>query len=90
MVKLVTGWQARVIQLLAVPGLLVAFYLLLYHNGTIVSICTPNGWEDCGQVSGPGAPYASLGPIPVALIRARLTGAELTPDWTSDWRFAGE
>jgi uncharacterized protein (DUF885 family) len=28
------------------------------------------------------------GPIPVALIRARLTGEELTPDWTSDWRFA--
>jgi uncharacterized protein (DUF885 family) len=30
------------------------------------------------------------GPIPVALIRARLTGEELTPDWKSDWRFAGE
>lgn len=30
------------------------------------------------------------GPIPVALIRARLTGEELTPDWESHWRFAGE
>ena len=61
-------WQVRLIQLLAVPGLLVAFYLLLYHNGALVASCKVGGWEDCGQVSGPDAPYASLGPIPVALV----------------------
>ena len=61
-------WQARLIQLLAVPGLLVAGYLLLYHNGALVSACKVGGWEDCGLVSGPGARYASIGPIPVALI----------------------
>ncbi len=46
-------WQARVIQLLAVPGLLVAGYLLLYHNGALVASCKVGGWEDCGLVSGP-------------------------------------
>lgn len=61
-------WQVRLIQLLTVPGLLVAFYLLLYHNGVLVASCKVGGWEDCGLVSGPNAPYASLGPIPVALI----------------------
>ena len=61
-------WQGRLIQLLAVPGLLVAFYLLLYHNGALVAAGKASGWEDCGQVSGPDAPYASLGPIPVALV----------------------
>jgi len=61
-------WQVRLIQLLAVPGLLVAFYLLLYHNGVLVASCKVGSWEDCGLVSGPNAPYASVGPIPVALI----------------------
>lgn len=64
-----TGWQARVIQLLAVPGMIVAFYLLLFHAGSLAGgACTSSGWDDCGLVSGPGAPYASVGPIPVALI----------------------
>lgn len=61
-------WQVRLIQLLAMPGLLVAFYLLLYHNGTVAGICAAQGFEDCGRVSGPEAPYASIGPIPVALV----------------------
>lgn len=61
-------WQVRLIQLLAVPGLLVAFYLLLYHNGVLFTTCKAGTWEDCGLVSGPNAPYASIGPIPVALI----------------------
>ena len=39
-------WQARLIQLLAVPGLLVAGYLLLYHNGALVSACKVGGWDD--------------------------------------------
>jgi hypothetical protein len=32
-------WQVRLIQLLAIPGLIIAFYLLLYHNGNLVSVC---------------------------------------------------
>lgn len=61
-------WPVRLIQLLAVPGLLIAFYLLLYHNGDITATCKTGTWEDCGLVSGPDAPYSSLGPFPVALI----------------------
>lgn len=61
-------WQVRLIQLLAVPGLLIAFFLLLYHNGNLVAVCSPSGWDDCGVVSGPDAPYSAIGPIPVALI----------------------
>lgn len=64
----VDNWQARFIQLLAVPGLLLSFYLLLYHNGIIPDICHANGWEDCGLVSGPTARFSSVGPMPVALI----------------------
>lgn len=60
-------WQVRLIQLLAIIGLFVAYYLLLYHNGTLVAVCG-SGWDDCGQVSGPDAPYSSLGPVPVALM----------------------
>ena len=78
-------WQARVIQLLAVPGLLVAGYLLLYHNGALVAACKAGGWEDCGLVSGPNAPYASLGPIPVALIGLIGYAAIFLATWLADW-----
>ena len=78
-------WQARVIQLLAVPGLLVAGYLLLYHNGALVASCKVGGWEDCGLVSGPNAPYASLGPIPVALIGLVGYAAIFLTTWLADW-----
>jgi uncharacterized membrane protein len=64
----INQWPARLIQLLAVPGLLVAFYLWLYHHGALTATCTVGSWEDCGLVSGPNAPYAAIGPIPVALI----------------------
>ncbi len=30
------------------------------------------------------------GPIPIEMIRASLTGQELTPDFATQWRFAGE
>ena len=62
------NWQIRLIQLLAIPGILTAYYLYLYHEGTLFSACSVNSLFDCGQVSGPGAPYASIGPVPVALI----------------------
>lgn len=61
-------WPVRVIQLLTVPGLLLSFYLWLYHEDLLVAACGASGWDDCGAVSGPGAPYASLGPIPVAAL----------------------
>lgn len=62
-------WQIHLIQFLAVPGLLVAFYLWLFHNGSLsAAACSASGWDDCGAVSGPDAPYASVGPVPVATI----------------------
>lgn len=63
------AWQPRLIQFLAVPGLVVAFYLWLFHTGQLnMAACGPSAWDDCGAVSGPGAPYAAVGPIPVAAI----------------------
>lgn len=78
-------WQIRFIQLLSVVGLVVAFYLNLFHAGKLVSICTPKGWEDCGKVSGPGAPYASIGPIPVALIGLTGYAVIFLVIWGRDW-----
>lgn len=78
-------WQARLIQLLSVPGLLVAFYLLLYHNGSLVATCSIGTWEDCGLVSGPDAPYSSFGPIPVALIGLIGYGLIFLLTWLADW-----
>jgi len=78
-------WQARLIQILAVPGLLIAFYLLLYHNGSLVATCSIGTWEDCGLVSGPDAPYSSFGPIPVALIGLIGYGFIFLLIWLADW-----
>lgn len=78
-------WQIRLIQLLSVIGLIVAYFLTLFHAGKLVSICTPNGWEDCGKVSGPGAPYASLGPIPVAVIGLTGYAVIFLVIWGRDW-----
>ncbi len=78
-------WQIRVIQLLAVPGLILAFYLLLYHNGDLVNACGPSNWDDCGKVSGPDAPYSSIGPIPVALIGVVGYAIIFLLAWLKDW-----
>ncbi len=78
-------WQVRFIQLLAVPGLLLAFYLLLYHNGVLTSTCTSGRWEDCGLVSGPDAPYAAIGPIPVALIGLVGYAIIFLLTWLAEW-----
>ncbi|MBK8985855.1 MAG: vitamin K epoxide reductase family protein [Chloroflexi bacterium] len=78
-------WQLRLIQLLAVVGMFVAYFLLLYHNGVLLSVCAPNGFDDCGQVSGPGAPYASIGPIPVALIGLLGYITMFMVIWLKDW-----
>jgi uncharacterized membrane protein len=78
-------WQLRLIQLLSVPGVIIAFYLLLYHNGDLINVCEPSGWDDCGQVSGPDAPYSSIGPIPVALIGLVGYGLIFLVIWLKDW-----
>ena len=79
------NWQALVIQLLAVPGMLVAYYLLLYHEGVLFTTCTVNDFFDCGQVSGPGSPYSSIGPIPVALIGLIGYVSIFLVVWLSNW-----
>lgn len=78
-------WQVRLIQLLAVAGLFVAYYLLLYHNGTLVAVCSGNGWDDCGQVSGPNALYSSFGPVPVALIGLMGYALIFLLTWLPGW-----
>jgi uncharacterized membrane protein len=78
-------WPLRIVQLLAVPGMMLAFYLFLYHNGDLIGACSASGWDDCGQVSGPGAKYASIGPIPVALIGLVGYAAIFFTMWLADW-----
>ncbi len=78
-------WQALVIQLLTVPGMLIAYYLLLYHNGVLFTTCGVNDFFDCGQVSGPGAPFSSIGPIPVALIGLIGYVTIFLSVWLSNW-----
>ncbi|HET6444223.1 MAG TPA: vitamin K epoxide reductase family protein [candidate division Zixibacteria bacterium] len=78
-------WPILIIQLLAVPGMMVAFYLLLYHNGDLIGACSASGWDDCGQVSGPGAKYAAIGPVPVALIGLAGYAAIFLAVWLANW-----
>ncbi len=78
-------WQRRLIQLLAVPGLMLSFYLWLYHSGNLINVCTDSRWDDCGAVSGPGAAYSSIGPIPVALIGLLGYAVIFLLIWLSDW-----
>lgn len=79
------NWQIRLIQLLALPGVVVAYYLWLFHNGTLMTTCGVNDLFDCGQVSGPTAPYASIGPIPVALIGMIGYITIFLLAWLQDW-----
>jgi uncharacterized membrane protein len=79
------NWQVQLIQLLAVPGLLIAYFLLLFHEGKLIAVCAPSAWDDCGLVSGPGAPYASIGPIPVALIGLVGYAVIFLLIWLRDW-----
>ena len=83
--QLPENWQVRLIQLLAVGGMMVAFFLLLFHEGKLISVCSSGGWDDCGQVSGPTAKYASVGPIPVALIGLLGYIAMFMVVWLEDW-----
>jgi uncharacterized membrane protein len=65
--------------------MLVAFYLLLFHNGDLIGACASGGWDDCGQVSGPDAQYSSVGPIPVALIGLIGYALIFLVTWLADW-----
>ncbi len=78
-------WQARLIQLLTVPGIVTAYYLWLYHQGKVFAACEINAVFDCGQVSGAGAAYSSIGPIPVALIGLVGYGFIFLLVWLQDW-----
>lgn len=78
-------WQIRLIQLISVAGILVAYFLYLFHEGSLIGVCTPSGWDDCGQVSGPDAPYASIGPVPVALIGLIGYVGIFLLTWLRDW-----
>jgi uncharacterized membrane protein len=82
---MIRDWQARLIQLLAVPGIVVAYYLLLYHSGQVVLLCGTGGWDDCGKVSGPGATYSAIGPVPVALIGLIGYALIFLVVWLQDW-----
>jgi uncharacterized membrane protein len=79
------AWPIRLVQLLAVPGLLIAFYLLLYHHGDLIAVCKASGWDDCGKVSGPDGLYSSIGPIPVALIGLIGYAVIFLVAWLRDW-----
>ncbi len=81
----VNDWQIRLIQLLSVPGIVVAYYLLLFHKGSVVSACHVSSIFDCGQVSGPDAPYAAIGPAPVALIGLIGYAVIFLTAWLQDW-----
>jgi len=78
-------WQLRIVQLLTVPGMILSFYLLLYHSGNLINVCSASGWDDCGKVSGPGAPYSSIGPFPVALIGLAGYAVIFLLIWLKDW-----
>jgi len=78
-------WQIRLIQLLSVPGMLLAYYLFLFHEGVLIVGCSVNSLFDCGQVSGPGAPYASIGPVPVAFIGLTGYAVIFLLTWLRDW-----
>jgi uncharacterized membrane protein len=83
--RLPEDWQALLVQLLSVPGMLVAYYLLLFHNGVLFTTCSVSELWDCGEVSGPTAPYASIGPVPVALIGLVGYLAIFGVIWLRDW-----
>jgi len=82
--RLPEAWQLRLIQLLAVPGIALAHYLLLFHQGKLFLTCEPGIW-DCGLVSAPDAPYASIGPVPVAFIGLAGYVAIFLVIWLRAW-----
>lgn len=83
-------WQVRIIQLQSVFGLLISFYLYLFHEGVLIVGCTGSGWDDCGSVSGPFSPYSAIGPIPIAAIGFVGYLAIFMVIWLMDWDLVGQ
>lgn len=78
-------WQVRVIQLLTIPGLLLAYFLYLYHESYLIGVCEPSALFDCGQVSGPTSPWSAIGSIPIALIGLVGYAVIFLTTWLQDW-----
>lgn len=78
-------WQLSLIQLLTLPGLLIAFYLWLFHEGTLIAACSGVGWDDCGQVSGPNAPYSAIGNVSIAFIGLVGYAVIFLLTWLRNW-----
>ncbi len=81
----VSEWQLRIIQLLSVPGMVLAYYLWLFHDSKVFPSCTISELWDCGQVSGPSGQFSSLGGVPVALIGLLGYAAIFLLIWLKDW-----
>lgn len=79
------GWQIRIIQLLTVPGLVLAYYLYLFHEGAVFPSCEVGAIFDCGQVSGPTAQFSAFGGVPVALIGLLGYVTIFLVVWLKDW-----
>lgn len=81
------GWQPRLIQLLTIPGVMVAFYLHLYHEGIVTSACKVGGWSNCDAVSGPHAVYSTLPVVGISVAIMGLAGyiAIFLVVWASDF-----
>jgi uncharacterized membrane protein len=65
--------------------MLLAYYLFLFHEGVLIIGCVVDSVFDCGQVSGPNAPYASIGPVPVAFIGLTGYAVIFLLTWLRDW-----
>lgn len=74
-------WPIHLIQLLSVAGMLIAFYLYLYHANVVDLSCANNAFFDCSRVSGPTSPYSAIGDLPVALIGLVGYGAIFLVTW---------
>ncbi len=78
-------WQPRLIQLLSVIGIVIAFYLKLFHDGVLFLTCEVNGIFDCGKVSGTYGEFSTLFGIPVATIGLLGYIAIFGAIWLQDW-----
>ena len=81
----VADWQVRIIQLLSLPGIVLAYYLWLFHESKVFPSCTVGEIFDCGQVSGPSGQFSSIGGVSVALIGLLGYLAIFLLVWLKDW-----
>lgn len=79
------NWQPRIIQLLSVLGIVIAFYLKLFHDGVLFLTCEVNGTFDCGKVSGTYGEFSTLFGIPVATIGLLGYCLIFGVIWLQDW-----